>query len=240
MFFQQDSRKLEALAHHEAGHAVAAVVLKRGINYSTIVPRNGIVAHCAFPEPKVADRNVKTWTKREVLIGLCGPFAEARFRGEFNARGARGDFHDAENLIRGLFSQEWLDSMSLCAKIFVDTPQHWVQIEGLAAELLVHRRLGRKRIHEICRSARSADTLPRKFPHGRGDSETSRCEPGASAGSAQAFWEAYEGPRRQWQGRMTHQKRSGELIPVVSIIPVKTTPKRPAPVARSGRRPPGV
>ena len=84
-------RRLEALAHHEAGHAVAAVELRRAINYVTIIPENDSLGHCSFPDPKFDDRRLAAWIEREVLIGLCGGAAEAKLIGRRNHRGAMGD-----------------------------------------------------------------------------------------------------------------------------------------------------
>jgi hypothetical protein len=67
----------EAIAFHEAGHAVAAYVLGRSIELVTIRrgPRE--------PRVSIADVNPNQRRRREraVIVALAGGFAEARYRG---------------------------------------------------------------------------------------------------------------------------------------------------------------
>jgi hypothetical protein len=119
------SRRERQTAHHEAGHAVAAAVLRARIAYVTIVPDQelGTLGACHMPGvlrrevcPLSPDygRMVKVepdwwpgWRMRnEIVVLLAGPAAELRFRGRLPVRypgaralervGSAGGFASAE------------------------------------------------------------------------------------------------------------------------------------------------
>lgn len=65
------------VAYHEAGHAVAAAVLKRRFEYVTIKPKGNVRAHMAYSLAKEHKRP----TRRHVqaVVALAGPMAEGRY-----------------------------------------------------------------------------------------------------------------------------------------------------------------
>lgn len=168
---ERERRALESTAYHEAGHAVAAIESRRAILLLTIVPTDESHGHMLktktpdWVRPDInEDRRTTAWLEREILLGLAGPAAEARFTGRRNHVGASSDYKSVVNLASHLYGfgkvlQTYVDYMVARAEAFVAAPLHWVQIEYLAAALMEHRTLKPKAIREACRAAK--DDLPR-------------------------------------------------------------------------------
>lgn len=151
----------EALAHHEAGHAIAAVELKRTILYVSVQPSGDCPGHCALGNMSTARKGLRRRIEREILILLSGPAAEAAFAGRLNERGARGDFADAIELSNDMFGSRaeqsaWLDEQYDRAEAFVAGPRRQALIRAVAAELLAYGQLGAKQVRAICRAAGNA------------------------------------------------------------------------------------
>src|SRR6185437_15760265 len=91
------SRKMEAVAYHEAGHAVAALLLHRPLRYVTIVPdkARGTLGHDLTPRRR-------TILEREIMVLLAGEVAEREFRGWHNRVGSRSDYEKAHNCARAI------------------------------------------------------------------------------------------------------------------------------------------
>ena len=164
---ERQRRTLEATAYHEAGHAVVALDLRRAVRYLTIVPEGGSLGHVANAKPPASfqpdlnsDRKTGAWIEREVMIGLAGLVAEGIFRGRHNHIGASSDLHKVSLLASyhygdGEVLTKWVDYMLASTKARVGAPRIWIQVEAIAAELMLHGRLGAKRIREVCKQALS-------------------------------------------------------------------------------------
>jgi hypothetical protein len=162
---ERRARGLGATAHHEAGHAVACIVLGRAFVRVTIMPEGDSLGHIRkTPPPKSLQPDIETgprerrWIEREALIALAGPAAEARFLGRRDRQGARGDVDRAVGLAEYLYPpgkvlDKYLDFMSERAASFVATPANWTRIEALAGSLVVRRTLSGREAREICRLA---------------------------------------------------------------------------------------
>jgi ATP-dependent Zn protease len=145
---KQRARWLAAVAHHEAGHAIASFRRKRGIRHVTIVPAAdyaGRVAHYKAPASFQAideGRLSNAQVEDRVLISLAGPEAERKFSGRYDHAGASSD-HDwvVDLLMKHSGSAEevnaWSKLMHLRARGFVE--HHWEDIEAVAAALLERR-----------------------------------------------------------------------------------------------------
>jgi ATP-dependent Zn protease len=102
------SKEEEATAYHEAGHAVIALALRRGLSRVTIVPDDeaGSLGHCAgtrtgeWFQPDV-DRSgrARRFIEDRVIILFAGFHAEHRFAGRRNHRGAASDWQAAGDLL---------------------------------------------------------------------------------------------------------------------------------------------
>jgi hypothetical protein len=79
-------RHLEHIAHHEAGHAVAAVAFRKSFRYVTIEPDNDSLGHIMFQKwdasfrPDICgDLHTRVLCENSAIISLAGPSAGAHF-----------------------------------------------------------------------------------------------------------------------------------------------------------------
>jgi hypothetical protein len=155
--------KPEAVAYHAAGHAVMAFHLRRGIKYVTIESDERAARHLQETKmpgfrPDLKDQKAKI--EDQILISLAGPQAEKMKTGRWNSKSAAGDYQCAVDL--GLYVcpeggelntyLRWLGIR--CARL---VELRWREIEALAAELLVHKRLGARRIRAIIKAAQEEE-----------------------------------------------------------------------------------
>ncbi len=161
----RERRRLELTAYREAGHAVAAIELRRVIRYVTIVPEVDALGHILKTLPPKTlrpdiecDRRAVAWMEREILIGLAGPAAEERFAGRRNHIGVSSDYRNAIDLAARMHGnnkvlEKWLDYMAERARAFIGNPIQWVRVEDLAAALLVTPHIGVSSARVICKEA---------------------------------------------------------------------------------------
>ena len=158
-------RDLEATAHHEAGHAVAAIWHDLGFRYVTINPdqAEGSLGHLLYqPPPKGFNPEVELTPKtrdrieRQIVAAFAGGHAEARFRGRHNLVGARRDRSQAIDLAcyvagYGRALEKYLDWLWTRSAEFVGSDPRWSEITKVARALLDHRRgrLTKMEVREI-------------------------------------------------------------------------------------------
>jgi hypothetical protein len=80
--------RLEDTAHHEAGHAVAAVEFRKRFRYVTIEPGDGSLGHVMFQKSNASfkpdifvDLRTRVLCEHSAIISLAGPSAGAHFCG---------------------------------------------------------------------------------------------------------------------------------------------------------------
>jgi hypothetical protein len=126
-------------AYHEAGHAVAALVLGRPVAWVSIRPDRKYLGVCAFA--KGVFRPSEDWVEREAVIALAGPAAEAGFTGQMDWTGAAHDYDYAFGLARGRGGDDkradrlvkrWLAK----ADHLLGRGDTWDAVERIAAELV--------------------------------------------------------------------------------------------------------
>jgi ATP-dependent Zn protease len=160
----------EAIAYHEAGHAVVAHALGQAVPLVSFVPdeeddslgrcHQNLMGEWFRPDSDTSGRTRNTIEKR-VIILFAGFHAEARFTGRRNYkvaswdRGAAADIlsyltQDREEELRAYLA--WLDVRS---KDMVNSPMNWRAIEYVARELLARRQLNGKDIRRLCQQARN-------------------------------------------------------------------------------------
>ena len=128
----------EAVAYHEAGHAVVALALGRPVHFVSILPDRINLGLCEFQ--KGVFRPSEDWLEREILISLGGIAAEARHTGEYAWDGAARDEQYVRRLAilrAGERQAERLQRRLLAkAENLLSKEGHWQAVELIAAELL--------------------------------------------------------------------------------------------------------
>jgi len=139
----------EVVAHHEAGHAVAAHVLGLTVDRISIVSDGdaaGQVIHdygCNMNEVINEDDGIRQWAlERAAIVSLAGEAAQRRFRVESveeeHGGGDRLHVHDMLDHLAGEMDQElrdaWYRVLVLRAQRLIT--EHWVRVTWLASLLL--------------------------------------------------------------------------------------------------------
>ena len=159
-------------AYHEAGHAVANVVLCRPFRYVTIIPsEDGLLGHVHTGKvlkslrERFQDRGYgwdtgreRLWVEREIMTYYAGEAAEIVLGNE-NETLSGGDLgHIAGWVLGGIPGQRerdafvaWLWERTLN---LVKNPLNWVTIEELAEDLLDKKRLSARAVRKLSQEKR--------------------------------------------------------------------------------------
>ena len=162
---RQSRKQLESTAYHEAGHAVAALALGRGVKCVSIVPGEEILGHCAHHKLRSFQPDIHTngrtlrRIEQSILILLAGGEAEAKFRGRHNHIGAERDYQDAIDLAMCVFGSEeeteaYLRWLLIRARNLITSLVNWPIVEHVAAELLARKTLNGREMREEYQIAR--------------------------------------------------------------------------------------
>lgn len=145
------TKKLEATAHHEAGHAIAALRLGRPFRYVTIEPDEGSLGHVLFRAWDKRFHPDVNWSPRTeallrdaIVTALAGLEAQAKFTGRRDFRGARSDYDQAADLASracGSLKETNAYLAWLCVRTKQIVSVHWGEIRALASALLREKRL---------------------------------------------------------------------------------------------------
>ncbi len=103
------ANQLMATAYHEAGHAVMAILLGRGVHKVTIAAGKllGGGSRLGICEMKKGrSKATKDALEDDVLVLLAGMVAEARFTGEYCQSSAEGDLRAVNRLLQTRASTE--------------------------------------------------------------------------------------------------------------------------------------
>jgi hypothetical protein len=139
----------EVVAHHEAGHAVAAYVLGVNLHRISIVSDGdaaGQVIHdygCNMNEAIYEDDGIRQWAlERSAIVSLAGEAAQRQFRAEsVEEEHGSGDRLHAHEMLDHLVGEEdqelreaWYRVLVLRAERLI--AEHWVRVEWLVGLLL--------------------------------------------------------------------------------------------------------
>jgi len=160
------TKALESTAHHEAGHAVAAIYVQIEPKAVTIIPNDGYSGLVSLPAyfsdsdfldlAAVTEFSPELQRKVEnsVLISFAGPQAQKYF----NPKGFRS-YHaekDYECVVELLFRLEqdqdvlkhYFRMLDCKARNFVRSPNHWKAICDLAKALLAQPKMSGREVRE--------------------------------------------------------------------------------------------
>jgi Peptidase family M41 len=159
-------QRLEQTAYHEAGHAVAAYVVRRGVMKVSIAPDDTSLGrvHCQrWGEKFRPDAEVTSRTRARLEAGitvcLAGPEAERAFLGRRTIRGLESsDLHKACNLASYLSGDPDVDGayvywLQLCTRSLLARPDNWAGVVALAAALLESPEISGRRSRQIIHEA---------------------------------------------------------------------------------------
>ncbi len=173
---KKKAETLRRTAYHEAGHAVAAYVLRRRFTNLSIVEDEYTLGRVSFakhhpkfqPDVMSFDES-RSQIERDVMISAAGDAAEFLLSGRHDWRGAHQDTqnaHDMASYLCGDPEEEtayvrwlWIRTQNLLRQ-----PIHWRAIEVLAAALLEQERIGQKEARVIIRDAVSSYEEPENAP----------------------------------------------------------------------------
>jgi ATP-dependent Zn protease len=126
-----------ATAYHEAGHAVVALALGRGIHKVSIRPKQDWLGRCEF---RKGVRPSDDFVEDEILISLGGMVAEARTTGTYDRLAADRDLRYVRRLVVQRVSDRQVERferrmLSKTEYLLADAG-NWAAVELIAAELL--------------------------------------------------------------------------------------------------------
>jgi ATP-dependent Zn protease len=166
-FLARAQREKEATAHHEAGHAILSIVLKRPLVRVSIRPdaetfRFGICQGrpCvpAWLDWEAEDQTprARRWFERELVVLYAGQVAEAKFLGRAHApHGAGHDDGTAADFALKFCGQSedeasaFLGWMYARARTLVNVEHHWHGVRRLAEALLEREELSGRSIRKV-------------------------------------------------------------------------------------------
>lgn len=158
------TKKLEAIAYHEAGHAVAGYLLNVSIVEVSIIREDGNLGHCSYVELREQlfqerqERTARNVLEPRIISALAGGYAEKRFTGRWNEQGMAADLggviQDCQELVGvGPDNEEPINTYVYRrlrrTRRLLENPANWNAVTTLANELLEHDRLSARKVQGI-------------------------------------------------------------------------------------------
>jgi ATP-dependent Zn protease len=160
--------ELELTAYHEAGHAVVAIHLHRGVKSVTVVPNpeTNSLGHCEYHELPNKEERLKVlergdrqrsrpWLEREIILLLAGNHAEDKVKGRWNHRGASDDMSKVFDLASSMCgsNDETLAYVRwLSERARNEVESLWPLIEKVAQALVVKKTMTGREVRQIYRA----------------------------------------------------------------------------------------
>lgn len=176
---QRRTKKLEAMAHHEAGHAVTAYLQDVPITEISIISDDDSEEHCKYADS--SDFSDTEWDKSlearaafegRAICSFAGGHAEKIFTGRWNRIGMASDSRNAaEFILRMSGSPEELETYGAWLRsrtdALLENPTNWAAVTILANDLLDADRIGAGKVRRILNPVLNpAYVVARRHKHG--------------------------------------------------------------------------
>jgi len=159
---KRPTKALEAIAYHEAGHALAAYEERIRIKRVTIKPEETYSGCVFFTKPCVDSslehdhsRKQTLRVERRVRVLLAGVAAQRRFSPHsIRHYHAKSDLKDAFSLVGYIAGppeeiSAYINLLNIQTKNMINLPLNWSAIQALAEALLSHETISGKRARAI-------------------------------------------------------------------------------------------
>jgi Peptidase family M41 len=178
---ESKARARQALAYHEAGHAVMALRNELHSAYVTIVPNaeQESLGHCAAlahpddfrPDVELSPKD-EVYLRTSIEVYLAGDAAWARLMGRHNWQAASNDYHQAVDLATYMTgdikeTEAYLKWLRLRVEGTIGQPLVWAQVQAVAAALLARETLSEDEVRAVLFQAFQqyhTDTTGRPWP----------------------------------------------------------------------------
>jgi hypothetical protein len=152
----------EATAYHEAGHAVVAFEVGRGVQLVTIIPEGDAEGRVrkyrlrGFHPDYETDGRTTRRLEQEIMISLAGGLAEARYKGHRRRLGDEKDLSHALDMASYVTGEPeeceaYIHWLYLRTRNLLEV--RWGIVEQFASELLARRRLSGREAKAVWRNA---------------------------------------------------------------------------------------
>ncbi len=163
---------LAKIAYHEAGHAVAAYVVKRAFQHVSIEEDEESLGHVMFrkfsdkfqPEYQEEDR-IRPLLEKCIIVGLAGEVAEKKsYNAEIDFQSSMSDFSKAFDYICYLVgtveeAEAFLNWMIVRTKNIIYLDFNWNAVKVLAEQLIKRKRIGYRLARKIIFDAQQEAVL---------------------------------------------------------------------------------
>jgi hypothetical protein len=167
----KDSSLEKTTAYHEAGHAVAASLVRMRFPQVTIVPANNHQRLCELAPGRdyaydgATDRRTIERAKAHIFVHVAGPSAESR-SGDRLRLDVFEEHHWRAHYIAGWFIRNFVTLQAYVDFIWKRTNDylntHWEAVEVVARALLTNQTLTKREVRRLMRSTlREFDDFPR-------------------------------------------------------------------------------
>jgi len=164
---------LVKIAYHEAGHVVAAYVVKRKFQYVSIEPDKESLGHVLFQrfsdkfQPEFQEENkIRPMLEKTIITGLAGEIAEKKFcNDEIDFQSSRSDFDNVFDYICYFVgsieeAQAFLNWMIVRTKNIISLDFNWNAVKELAEQLIKRKKIGYRTARKIIFDAQQEAAFP--------------------------------------------------------------------------------
>lgn len=159
------NKEKEAIAYHEAGHAMMFIAYFKRFRYVTIIPEPGrtlghLMGYKMHPQTVAKMEYDLNFNRaiEEVMCSWAGKLTEEKFLGKKVKAGFYGDFSNMAEFVGGLI-QDVNEQHAFYKWIQIRTQgiidARWKEIEAIAKALLRRKKLSYKEVFEVVMSVAS-------------------------------------------------------------------------------------